>query len=109
MPPTEVVVFAEADGSAPLLEWLDGLPAKVRDKCIARVERLEAMGHELRRPLADHLRDGVYELRVKWGRVNDRMLYSFHQDRAIVAQGLIKGRSGAGSGNRVGSRANGSL
>jgi hypothetical protein len=29
MPQTDVVFFAEDDGSAPLLAWLDGLPAKV--------------------------------------------------------------------------------
>jgi len=31
VPPTEVVIFAGADGSAPLIEGLDGLDAKVRD------------------------------------------------------------------------------
>ncbi len=46
MPETKVVLFAEADGTAPLLTWLDGLPAKVQMKCIVRLERLKAMGHE---------------------------------------------------------------
>ena len=67
MPETEVVFFAEADGSAPLLRWLDEQPAKIQDKCIVRVERLAAMGHELRRPEADLLRDGICELRVRHG------------------------------------------
>jgi hypothetical protein len=39
MPETEVLIFAEDDGSAPLLAWLDDLPAKVQDKCIVRIER----------------------------------------------------------------------
>jgi hypothetical protein len=42
-----------------------------------RIERLRDLGHELRRPEADYLRDGIYELRVGLGSVNHRMLYSF--------------------------------
>lgn len=37
------------------------------------------------------LRDGVYELRVRVGRVNDRVLYFFHgRNGAILAHGLTK-------------------
>jgi hypothetical protein len=37
-------------------------PIKVQDKCHLRLERLREMGHELRRPEADFLRDGIYEI-----------------------------------------------
>ena len=90
MPPTKVVIFCKADGSAPLLNWLDGLPTKARDKCIARIERLKALGHELRRPEADILRDGIHELRARIGTVNYRMLYFFHGQIAVVSHGLTK-------------------
>jgi hypothetical protein len=36
-------------------------------QCYLRLERLREMGHELRRPEADFLRDGIYELRVSLG------------------------------------------
>ena len=65
MPKTEVIIFADEDGSSPLIDWLDGLTPKVQDKCIVRIERLQAMGYDLRRPEADLLRDGIYELRWK--------------------------------------------
>ncbi len=90
MPETEVVIFAEAGGSAPLVDWLDGLPPKVQDKCLERIERLGAFGHELRRPLADSLRAKIHELRVRHGQVNYRMLYFFNGQRAVVTHGLIK-------------------
>lgn len=90
MPETEVLIFAENDGSAPLLAWLDALPPKVRVKCDDRTERLRAMGHELRRPLADFLRDGVYELRVRFQGINYRVLYFFHKQRAVISHGLTK-------------------
>ena len=93
MPPIEVLFFREADGRIPMLEWLDELPTKGRDKCILALERLGELGHELRRPAADYLRDGVYELRVGWRGVNYRMLYFFHGRAAvIVSHGLVKER-----------------
>ncbi len=51
------------------------------------------IGHELRRPEADFLRDGIYELRVGFRGQNYRMLYFFHgQSIAIVSHGLVKER-----------------
>ena len=90
MPETTVVVYAEDDGSAPLLTWLDQQHSKVQDKCLVKIERLAELGHQLRRPEADFLRDGIYELRVRYRRVNYRMLYFFHERTAIISYGLTK-------------------
>jgi hypothetical protein len=91
MPKTTVVFFKEDDGSVPILEWLDSLQQKALDKCTVKIERLEEMGHELRRPEADFLRDGIYELRVGLQHVNYRMLYFFHgRTAAVVSHGLVK-------------------
>jgi len=90
MPETRVVFYAEDDGSAPLLTWLDRQQHKVQDKCLVRIERLAELGHELRRPEADLLRDGIYELRVGYRRVNYRMLYFFHERTAVISHGLTK-------------------
>src|SRR5438105_845168 len=65
MPRTNVWLYRDDDGTVPLLEWLDDLPQKVRDKCRVKIERLRELGYELRRPEADYLRDGIYELRAK--------------------------------------------
>jgi phage-related protein len=49
------------------------------------------LGHELRRPEADFLRDGIYELQAKKGRVNYRILYFFHGPQvAILGHALTK-------------------
>ena len=68
---------------------------KVQDKRIVRSERLREMGHELRRPEADFLRDGIHELRLSFQMVQYRMLYFFFQGRAVVTHGLTKGGKGA--------------
>ena len=93
MPQTQVVFYQDEDGTVPILEWFDRLPEKALDKCRVKLERLQALGHELRRPEADYLRDGVYELRVRVGSVNYRMLYFFHENvAAVVSHGLVKER-----------------
>ena len=93
MPRTNVWLYRDDEGTVPLLEWLDDLPQKVRDKCRVKIERLRELGYELRRPEADYLRDGIYELRVKFQRVNYRMLYFFHRDiAAVLSHGLVKER-----------------
>jgi phage-related protein len=86
-----VLLYRHAEGTVPLLEWLDALPPKAQDKCRVKIERLRELGHELRRPEADYLRDGIYELRVKLQRLNYRMLYFFYRDTAVVvSHGLVK-------------------
>jgi phage-related protein len=87
---TEVLIFAEKNETAPLLDWMDQLQTKVRDKCLVRIERLKELGHELRRPEADLLRDEIYELRVRYGNVNYRVLYFFHQKYAVLSHGCTK-------------------
>jgi phage-related protein len=91
VPKTDVIFYADADGTAPALEWLEDVPDKARDKLLVRIERLEEKGHELRRPEADLLRDKIYELRVRHQQVNYRLLYFFHgQVAAVLAHGCTK-------------------
>src|SRR5438552_9320014 len=94
MPKTTVVLYQETDGTAPFLEWSDGLSAKRQDKCRVRVERLAELGHEPRRPEADLLRDGIHELRAAHGGFNYRILYFFHGREAVVlSHGIVKQRA----------------
>jgi phage-related protein len=90
MPRTEVVFFKDQENSVPVLDWLDGLPRKVQNKCYVKVERLEELGHELRRPEADFLEQGIYELRIGYRGVNYRLLYAFHEKEAVLLHGLVK-------------------
>jgi phage-related protein len=94
MPQTVIRAFRDADGTIPLLEWLDDLEEsepRVFAKCLAFVLLLSQLGYELRRPHADTLKDGVHELRLKVGTVNYRILYFFMGPNiACLSQGLTK-------------------
>lgn len=94
MPATEIRVFRDDDGSVPFWEWLDGIEArnrKVYEKCRSYIRRLREKGHELRRPTADLLRDGIHELRFAYLGVNYRILYGFSgKDLVLISHGVTK-------------------
>ncbi len=93
MPATTVLFFKEGD-SIPFLEWMTNLLVADRiawAKFRVLVEHLEQNGNELRRPQADFLRDGIYELRVKRGNINYRALYFFSgANEATISHGITK-------------------
>ena len=91
MPKTKIIIYQESDATVPLLDWLDKQSQKVRDKCMAKIERLAQFGFDLRRPDCDILRDGIYELRIRHGNVNHRILYAFSgKNIVLLSHGCTK-------------------
>jgi len=91
MPPTRVVIYCDEDGEAPFIAWLLSLPESAQDKVRLKAARLAELGHEMRRPEADYLRDGIYELRAAVRGVQYRVLYFFHgREAVILTNGLTK-------------------
>jgi phage-related protein len=90
----ELVLYRDEDGRVPLLDWLRRLPDAAVDRCRAALQRLQQEGFRLRRPTADLLDDGIYELRIKYRGLNYRILYFFHGRQAvIVSHGFLKQRA----------------
>ena len=91
MPRIGVVIYCEEDGSCPFIDWFERLSPLAQDKVLVRMERLGELGHELRRPEADYLRDGIHELRATAHGTHHRVLYFFHGRVAVVvSHGIIK-------------------
>jgi phage-related protein len=94
MPRTQVIFYRAHDGSAPVLEWLRDLhdrDLKGWTHVRARIQLLAELGYELRRPAADYVDEGIYELRAKHGHVQFRILYFFHgRAVAVLAHSLTK-------------------
>ena len=92
--PETAVYFYKDDGGVPVGEWLKDVRKRDRKayaNCRAAIEMLALFGHELRRPYADILRDGIYELRVRARRVQYRILYFFDgKDVVVLTHGLTK-------------------
>ena len=94
MPTTSVLFYQENADDVPVLEWLQELKRKNMKgflSCAARIDRLAAYGHELRRPVADYLRDGIYELRAKHRNVQYRIFYYFEgQNVVMLSHAIVK-------------------
>ncbi len=91
MPETKVIIFKESDGCVPLLEWMNSIPQKAREKCIVKIERLQTFGHELRRPDCDMLENGIYELRAHHSNAHYMILYAFcGKNTVLLLHGCTK-------------------
>ncbi len=90
MPSVTVVLFREGTSSQ-LADWFNEIPEKAYAKGMAKVRRLSELGHEMRRPEADYLEEGIYELRWRLQSVNYRVLYFFHgRGTAVLSHGFTK-------------------
>ena len=93
MPATQLRFYHE-NGQSPVYDWLTQLrrsDLKAFKTILGRMAMLIEFGHELRRPVAAYLRDGIYELRTKHGHVQYRVLYFFHErDMAVLAHAIVK-------------------
>ena len=80
----EIIYYETNKGEVPVSDFLDKQSSKAQTKIIKHVSLLAKEGQNLRRPYADYLRDGIYELRVKFSPHEYRMLYFFFQRADIV-------------------------
>jgi phage-related protein len=78
------VFYWDQRGRIPVQEFIECLPVKTRQKIAAWIALLEQEGPSLRRPYADKVRDKLYELRIRLGYDNIRILYFFFLRNKIV-------------------------
>jgi phage-related protein len=94
VPITSILFYQEKEGDVPVIDWLKKLKKKNRQgfaKCVGRIRQLSSTGHELRRPAADYLQDGIYELRAKHINTQYRIFYFFNgKDIAVLNHSIIK-------------------
>lgn len=87
----KIIYYRTSDGKVPLQEFLARISIKARVKIRKHILLLSYEGPNLRRPYADYLRDGIYELRVKLSPNNYRVLYFFFSGKNIVmSHGFVK-------------------
>ncbi len=77
--------FEKDNGRCPTRDFLDKLsPAVDLPHIMERFGQLEEHGYKLDRPLAAHLGDGIYELRVKTINGPFRFFYFFFVEQTII-------------------------
>ena len=79
------------DGTNPIDPYLNKLDPKMRAKVFRAMELLEEFGTDLRMPHSEHIEDGIFELRVKFGSNIERVLYFFYVgNKAVMTNGFSK-------------------
>lgn len=82
-----IYYFLDKDGAAPVKEFIASLTLKEKAKVYAYIRELKRQGNNLRRPMADYLRSGIYELRPK----DNRIFYFFYlRDCAVLVHAIKK-------------------
>jgi hypothetical protein len=99
VPKAQVIFYQDEGAAAPVLEWLKVL-LKQNRKGYANCVELASTGYELRRPAADYLRDGIYELRAKHLHVQYRILYFFDGQNIAILAHAITNRYGSSADRR---------
>lgn len=83
--------FETTNGKKPVIDFFESVDIKTLAKILKMVKMLETNGNELREPYTKCLEDGIFELRVKQGNNNFRVLYFFYVGRKIIlTNGFIK-------------------
>ena len=86
-----IIYFKTRRGDVPALEFINELTLKAQVKARKQILILSHEGPKLRRPYADFLRNGIYELRVKFSPNEYRVLYFFFQrTNIIITHGFMK-------------------
>ncbi len=82
-----VYYFVDERGNTPVKDFIRVLSLNDRAKVFAYIGELKKQGNNLRRPLADYLGCGIYELRPKANRI---FYFFFHKDSAVVVHAIRK-------------------
>lgn len=84
--------YQEADGTAPVEEFLNSLCAEGRAKALALLQSLKVHGPSLPFPYSSQAAGKIRELRTQYGRDKIRILYFADSRRTfILLHGFVKG------------------
>ncbi|MBM6676135.1 type II toxin-antitoxin system RelE/ParE family toxin [Olsenella uli] len=87
----EAIFFERENGEAPVQEFLGGLPIKLREKALRSRILLQELDSKLRGEEKAYVRDGLFELRTKFGSDITRAFYFFFVgQRVVVTSGFVK-------------------
>ena len=87
----QVDFYQEEDSSAPVEEFLEGLPKKQQAKVLALIRKLEEEGPNLPFPYSSQVKGKLRELRTQFSKTRLRVLYFADSRRVfILLHGIVK-------------------
>ena len=87
----EVVFYEKENGERPAEEFILSLNSNMQAKAFGQLTLLEYKGRTLREPYSKYIKDGIFELRIKFASDISRIFYFFYVgDKAVLTNGFIK-------------------
>lgn len=84
---SSIYYYIDDRGVSPVKKFIASLALRERAKIFAYINELKVQGHNLRRPLADYLGQGIYELRPKHNRI---FYFFFIKNSAVLVHAIRK-------------------
>lgn len=83
--------YATEDGRQPFCDFYSNLDKQTKAKVLGAIELLKEYGTELRAPVTKAIGEGLFELRVKYEKIQIRNIFFFFSGKKIiVTNGFIK-------------------
>jgi phage-related protein len=90
----EIEFINKENGRCPAIEFIESdCSSEEKVLIVNAIEQLGRFGNGLKRPYVDHIKDGIYELRLRVKNTQFRFLYFFAKEKIIITQGFKKKRS----------------
>ena len=87
----DIIFYEKENGRTPVQEFLDALPVKHQAKALRDIDILEEFGMSLKEPHAKHIKDKIWELRIKSSSDISRIFYFAHDGKDIILlHGFVK-------------------
>jgi len=87
----KIEYYTTRDGHCPVEVFLDSLTNAEFTRLNSKIQLLQELGIDLRRPHTDFLRDKIYELRARDRKKQLRILYFFFDGNKIIfSHGIVK-------------------
>ena len=82
-----IYFFVDEQGRNPVKRFIDRLPLRDQAKIMAYLDELKKQGYNMRRPMADYLGNGIYELRPGSNRI---FYFFFLRENAVLLHAIRK-------------------
>lgn len=87
----EIVFYTKENGEKPIEEFIISLDEKMKSKALGQIAILKEKGRTLREPYSKYIKDGIFELRIKFSSDISRIFYFFYVgNKVVLTNGFIK-------------------
>ena len=87
----EIELYKTKDGKEVVADFLDTLPDKHRAKALWEIDLLAKHGTNLKMPYVEHIKDELWELRIKFASDISRVFYfTPAKEKFVLLHGFVK-------------------